>query len=141
MRTIQFSFIFSFVVCSLLLFSKYGYADAPLTSKIDGLTIEQSKQIKDIQKEARDAMRKPRGDLHREQRALRRAKTDNDSAAIAEQEKKIQPLQAEMKRIHDEEEKKIRKVLTPEQTKQYEQWLKERNAMAGSSRDVKDYTK
>ncbi len=139
MHTKQFSFIFLFVVGSLLLFSSYGHADAPVTSKIDGLTTEQRKRIMDIQKEARDAMRKPRGDLHREQRALRRAKTANDSAAITQQEKKIPPLQAAMNRIHDEEEKKIRKVLTPEQTRQYEQWLEERDAMVGSSRDVKDY--
>ncbi len=141
MRTKQYSFIFYFVVCSLVLFSGYGHADAPITSKIDGLTAEQRKQIKDIQKEARDAMRKPRGDLHREQRALRRAKTANDSAAIAEQERKIPPLQAEMKRVHDEEEKKIRLVLAPEQIRQYEQWLAERDSMVGNSRDVKDYNK
>ncbi|GEM_PF-932544 len=139
MRNKQYSYIFLFFIGSLLLFSSYGYADAPITSKIDGLTTDQRKQIKDIQKEARDAMRKPRGDLHREQRALRRAKTASDSAAITEQEKKIPPLQAAMKRIHDEEEQKIRKVLSPEQTSQYEQWLNERDAMVGSSRDVKDY--
>lgn len=139
MQTKRYSFVFSFVVCSLLLFSGYGYSDAPLTSKIDGLTTDQKKQINDIQKEARDAMRKPRGDLHREQRALRRAKKANDSATIAEQESKILPLQAEMKRIHDEEESKIRSILTPEQSNQYDQWLAERNSMTGSSRDVKDY--
>ncbi len=139
MNIYKISFIYSFIACIALLFSANLHADAPLTSKIDNLTVDQSKQIKDIQKQARDAMRKPRGELHREQRALRRAKSASDSVAIAELELKIPPLQAEMKRIHDEEEQKIRSVLTPEQTIQYEAWLEERDAMAGSSREVKDY--
>jgi len=133
----HFSLIFSFVVCSLLLFNGYSFADKPLKSALD-LNIEQAAKVAAIQKEARNAIRKPRGDLHREQRALRRAKTANDSAEIAKIEKEIPPLEDKMRQIFNDEEKKIRAVLTPEQTKKYEQWLKERDAMVGSSRDVKD---
>ena len=136
----QFSLIFSFVVCSLLLFSGYAHADKPLKSALD-LNTDQAAKVAAIQKEARDSMRKPRGNLHRKQRELRRAKKANDSAAIAKLEQEIPPLQEKMKQIHEEEEEKIRAVLTPEQTKKYEEWLMERDAMAGSSRDVKDYRK
>ena len=86
-------------------------------------------------------MRKPRGDLHRKQRELRRAKNANDTAAIARLEQEIPPLQEKMKQILDEEEEQIRGVLTFEQTKKYDEWLAERDSMAGSSRDVKDVTK
>lgn len=139
MRSRKFIVIHTILASVFLLGSGFTLADAPLTSKIDNLSVEQSKQIKAIQKEARDAMRKPRGALHREQRALRRAKKASDASAIAEQEKKIPPLQAEMQRIHVQEEEQIRAVLNPEQIAQYEQWLQDRDAMAGSSRDVKDY--
>lgn len=132
------SLIFSCIVCSLLIFSSSAYADKPLKSAL-GLDTEQAAKMAAIQKEARDAMRNPRGDLHRKQRELRRAKTANDSAAIAKLEKEIPPLQEKMKHVHDKEEQEIRAVLTPEQTRKYEQWLQERDAMAGSSRDVKDY--
>ncbi|MCP5197565.1 MAG: Spy/CpxP family protein refolding chaperone [Gammaproteobacteria bacterium] len=132
------SFIFSCIVCSLLLFGGDAYADRPLKSALD-LNTEQAAKVAAIQKEARDAMRKPRGDLHRKQRELRRAEVANDSTAIARLEKEISPLQEKMKHVHDIEEQKIRAVLTGEQTGKYEQWLQERDAMVGSSRDVKDY--
>jgi len=132
------SLIFSFVVFSLFLFSGYAYADRPLKSAL-GLNTEQAAKVAAIQKEARNAMRKPRGELHRQQRALRRAKAANDGASMARLEKEISPLKRQMKQVHDEEEKKIRAVLTREQTTKYEQWLRERDAMVGGSRDVKDY--
>jgi len=132
--------VFSYLAFSLLVFSSYAHADRPLKSALD-LNTEQAATVAAIQKEARNAMRKPRGDLHRKQRELRRAKSANDSASIARLETEILPLQEKMKQVHDEEERKIRPVLTPEQTKKYDQWLKERDEMVGSSRDVKDYRK
>jgi Spy/CpxP family protein refolding chaperone len=114
-----------------------AHADRPLKSAL-GLNTEQAAKVAAIQKEARTAIRKPRGDLHRKQRALRRAKTANDSASIARLEKEIVPLKEQMKNIHDKEERKIRAVLTPEQTGKYEKWLKERDEMVGGSRDVKN---
>ena len=136
----SFSSVFAFIICSLFLFSGSAYADKPLKSALD-LNIEQAKQVAAIQQEARNAIRKPRGELHRKQRELRRAKVANDSAAIARLEQEILPLQEEMRQIHAQEEQQIRALLTPEQTAKYEQWLKERDAMVGSSRDVKEYNK
>ncbi len=131
------SLISSLVVFSLLLFSGYAHADRPLKSALD-LSTGQAAEVAAIQKEARNAMRKPRGDLHRKQRELRRARQANDGAAIAKLEQEVPPLQEKMKQIFDDEEKKIRAILTPEQTIKYEEWLMERDAMVGSSRDVKD---
>jgi len=140
MSTKAFPRIISYITVILLLFGGYAHADRPLKSALD-LNTEQAAKVAAIQSQARNAMRKPRGELHRKQRELRRAKVANDSAAIARLEKEIPPLQEKMKQVHDEEESKIRSLLTPEQAQKYDQWLKERDAMAGSSRDVKDYRK
>ena len=136
MYTKTFSFISTLIVV-LLLSSSYAHADRPLKKTLD-LNTEQSAKVAAIQKEARDAMRKPRGNLHQKQRALRRAKKANDSLAIAELEQEILPLQNKMRQIFANEEGKIRAVLTPAQAKVYEAWLMERDTMVGSSRDVKD---
>ena len=130
----------SYVTIFLLVFCGHAYADRPLKSALD-LNTEQAAKVAAIQRQARNAMRKPRGELHRKQRELRRANAANDSASIARLEKEIPPLQEKMKQVHDEEENKIRSLLTPEQAQKYDQWLEERDAMVGSSRDVKDYRK
>lgn len=128
------------VAAGLCLITSAAFADAPLKSTLD-LDIDQAAKVAEIQKEARDAVRPVRGDLHREERALRRAKIDNDAEAIAKQEKAIEPLQEELAKIFAKEEEQIRALLTPEQTEKYEEYLKERDEMVGSSRDVKDFKK
>jgi hypothetical protein len=81
------------VLGSLFLFSSYGYADAPLKSKL-GLNTEQAKQVQEIQKKYRRKFSAKRQELHRERRKLRRARLENDSNAMAQQEKIIAKLAA-----------------------------------------------
>ena len=59
------------VAAGLCLITSAAFADAPLKSTLD-LDIDQAAKVAEIQKEARDAVRPVRGDLHREERALRR---------------------------------------------------------------------
>lgn len=135
-RTILLNFFL--IIFSSLLFIDSAVADKPLKSAL-GLDTDQAAKVAAIQKQARDAMRKPRGELHKKQRELRRAKAASDSATLIKLESEIVPLQDKMRQIHSEEEKNIRAVITPEQTTKYEEWLEQRDKMAGSSRDVKDY--
>lgn len=122
----------------LLLVSGNAFADAPLKSAL-GLSIEQAAKVDAIQKEARDAVRPVRGDLLREERVLRRAKIANDAEGIARQEVVIAPLREKLAGIFAKESEQIRALLTPEQADRYESWLKVRDGMAGSSRDVKEF--
>ncbi len=126
----------AFAGCLFFLAST-AYGDAPLKSSLD-LNLEQAEQVAKIQKETRNAIRPVRGDLHREERALRRAKIENNSDAVAVQEKLIEPLRAKMKELQEIEVMRIKKLLTSEQNAKYDELLKKRNEMAGSSRDVKD---
>ena len=94
-----------------------------------------------IQKNARDAVRPVREALNREERALRRAKIANDDDGIARQETLIAPLREQLVAIFANESEEIRSLLTPEQKIRYEDYLKVRDGMAGSSRDVKSIRK
>lgn len=133
-----FPFIILSVLSSLLLFSSSGYADAPLHKSL-GLDIEQAKQVKDIQAKYRSQIRPVRSELHREQRKLRRAKKDFDSATIVQQEKIIPTLQAKFKQIQESENTEIRALLTPEQSVKFDTVLDQRKEAIGSSRDVNEY--
>lgn len=113
-----------------------GFADAPLKTTL-GLDIEQAAKVELIQKRTRDAVRPVREELNREERALRRAKIANDAVGIARQEKIIAPLRETLAGIFAKESEEIRALLTPEQTIRYDEYLKIRDEMAGSSRDVK----
>jgi len=128
------------MIACLSLIASIACADAPLKTTL-GLNIEQAAKVDEIQAKARDAVRPVRGDLNREERVLRRARIDNDAAAIARQEKLIEPLRVKLAAIFADEEKQIRTLLTPEQTDKYEEYLKVRDQMAGSSRDVKEIKK
>lgn len=128
------------VVAGLSLVTSAAFADAPLKTALD-LDIDQAAKVATIQKEARDAVRPVRGELTREERVLRRAKVANDAEGIAQQEKVIEPLRQKLADIFKNEEQQIRALLTPEQTEKYEKYLKVRDEMAGSSRDVKEIQK
>ena len=112
-------------------------ADAPLKSTL-GLAVAEAAKVDVIQAETRDAVRPVRGELNREERALRRALLGNDAEGIARQEKAVAGLRQKLAEIFSREEKQIRALLTAEQTTRYEEWLKVRDAMVGSSRDVKE---
>jgi hypothetical protein len=119
-------------------FASAAYADAPLKSTL-GLNIEQAAQVAKIEEQTRHAIRPLRTELNREERALRRAQLANDSQAISKQEALIEPLRLKFAAIHESETKQIRALLTPEQNKKYDAYLKTRDQMVGSSRDVKEY--
>lgn len=116
------------------------FADAPLKSTL-GLDVDQAAKVDVIQKNARDAVRPVREALNREERALRRAKIANDAAGIARQESLIAPLREELAAIFAKEADAIRALLTPEQKVRFEEYLKVRDEMVGSSRDVKSIRK
>jgi Spy/CpxP family protein refolding chaperone len=122
----------------LFLLTNVTYADAPLKSAL-GLSIDQAAQVDEIEKQTREAIRPVRTELHREERALRRAQIANDSEAITRQEKLIEPLRKKMSALHESETQRVRAILTPEQNVKYDAHLKTRDEMVGSSRDVKEY--
>ena len=128
------------ISAGLFLATSVAFADAPLKTALD-LSIEQAAKVDTIQKTTRDAIRPLRGDLKREERALRRAKTENDAEAIAKQEKAVEPLRKKLAEILKTEAEQIRVLLTPEQKIKYEKYLKVRDEMAGSSRDAKEVKK
>lgn len=128
------------LVAGLLLVTSAAFADAPLKSAL-GLDLDQAAKADVIQKEARDAVRPVREALNREERVLRRAKIANDAAAIARQETILAPLRGQLAAIFAKESEEIRALLTPEQKTRYEEYLKVRDEMAGSSRDVKTVRK
>ena len=131
------AFTATFAGCLFFLAST-AYADAPLKSALD-LNIEQAAQVAKIQEQTRNAIQPIRTELHREERALRRARLANDSQAISKQEALIEPLRRKFAAIHEGEIKQIRTLLTPEQNTKYDAYLKTRDQMVGSSRDVKEY--
>ena len=124
------------LVLGLLLIAPAAFADAPLKSKL-GLDMDQAKVVAEIQAKYRKSKRSVRQELNRESRKLRAARSANDSAAVATQEAVVARLEGEMRGQILGEDDEIRKVLTPDQLAKFESYLEERNAMAGSSRDVR----
>lgn len=127
---------FVIVVSALLLWSSSGYADASLESAL-GLDINQARQVQDIQKKYRPQFSASRQELNREERKLRRARIERDSAQIAQQESIVEKHLAELKHIRMNENEEIRRVLTPEQRLKFEKVLQQRKETVGSSRDDK----
>jgi hypothetical protein len=127
----------AFAVCLFLLASA-AHADESLKSALD-LNIEQAAQVAKIEEQTRNAIRPIRTELQREERALRRAQLANDSQAISKQEALIEPLRRKFAATHENETKQIRTLLTPAQNAKYDAYLKTRDQMVGSSRDVKEY--
>lgn len=128
--------ILSILVLGLACFGGAALADAPLKTVLK-LDVNQAKVVDDIQGEFRRVYAAKRGEHNREARALRRAKTANDAEQIAKQELIVAKLRQELIQIKAEEDTAIRKVLTPEQNKLFDAHIEKRNAMAGSSRDIR----
>ena len=127
----------STVLFGLTVFSGNGLADAPLKTAL-GLDVEQARQVDEIQSDYRRQYAAKRGEHNREARALRRARIANDSEQIAAQEEVVAKLKAELREIKASEDAAIRKVLTPEQNEKFDAYIEKRNAMVGSSRDVRN---
>ena len=125
---------FLLVLGALFLFSSYGHADARLEKKLN-LDTERARQVHEIQKKFRPKFSSKRQALHRELRKLRRARNQNDSSQIAQQERITEKLQEELKQIRLTENDQIRRVLTPQQRKEFEEIIQQRRASVGSSRD------
>ena len=127
--------LITLVSSSLLLIGSAAHADAPLKSSLD-LDTEQARQVQEIQKSYRQTFRAKRQEMTRESRKLRRARNANDSALIAHQETIVTGLQEELRAIRTAENEEIRKLLTPEQNKKFDEVIEQRRAMVGSSRDA-----
>ena len=113
-----------------------AFADASLESAL-GLSVEQAATVSDIERRYRDEMRSIRGDLNRESRALRRARIAHDAELTARQESIVAGLEERMRRHILDEDAEIRAVLEADQLAAFERHLERRDAMVGSSRDVR----
>ena len=111
-------------------------ADAPLKTRLE-LDMDQARVVDEIQARYRKEFRAKRQVYNREQRALRRAKNANDSQEVARLEAVVAGLKAELRDIILGTDDEIRAVLNPEQLEKFEEYIVERNAMPGSSRDVR----
>jgi len=122
------------ILIGLASLSGTALADAKLKGTL-GLSIEQARQVEEIQAQHRPKFAAKRQERNRELRVLRRARIANDSAQIAKQETMTAKLHEELKQIQMHEDAEIRRVLTPEQSRKFDGYLKLRKDMAGSSRE------
>lgn len=127
-----------FALIALLGLSGTASADATLKGTL-GLSIDQARQVDEIQAQHRPTFAAKRQERDKELRVLRRARIANDSEGIARQEKITAKLQEELKQIRMHEDEEIRKLLNPEQNRKFDGYLKLRKEMVGSSRDAKDF--
>lgn len=119
--------------------STMAMADAPLKSAL-GLSMDQAKAATEIHTRRFPAFQKKRGEYTTQMRKLRRARIANDSAAVAREDAIARQLHSEMMALMHAEDDEIRKLLTPEQSRKFDDYLKLRREMVGSSRDDKEYT-
>ena len=124
------------ILTAIFAFSTISHADAPL-HKVLGLSANQSQQVKKIEKDYRQQMRSVRQDLKREERKLRRARLNHDSATVARQENITAQLTANWKKLRQNTDNQIRRVLSSAQKQAFEAYIQQRNAAVGSSRDAK----
>lgn len=136
MRTSPQSIV-SALLLGLTLLGVSAFADAPLKTTL-GLDVEQARQVAEIQGGYRREYAAKRGQHNTEARKLRRARNANDSEQIAMQEEIVAKLKADLRAIKDAEDADIRKVLTAEQDQRFDAYIEKRNAMVGSSRDVRN---
>lgn len=125
------------ILLSLALGAVMLLADQSLKSAL-GLSMDQARQVDQIQSEYRLKFAAKRQDHNRELRRLRRARIANDSRQVAELEKVTDALLGDLRQIRASEDDEIRKVLNSEQRKKFEDYRKLRKEMVGSSRDDKD---
>lgn len=122
------------VVGALFLAGGVAQADPTLKAKLS-LSTEQAKQVDGIQKKYRKLFAAKRTQYNNEMRALRRARSANDSAGIARQEKITAKLYEELRAIRKKQNDEIRAVLTPEQREKFDQMLADNRGMHKNSDD------
>lgn len=121
---------------ALLLAASLIWGDARLKEALD-LSMDQARMVQEIEKKYQKPYVAKRHDLTNHERWLRAARVANDSKRVAEEEAIVRKLAAEFKQIQMEEDAEIRKVLNPEQNKKFDEYLKLRQEMKGSSRDAR----
>jgi Spy/CpxP family protein refolding chaperone len=89
-----------------------------------GLSAEQREKIAVVQEENRKANWSAMGQMRSEQFKLRQMYNADkvDSAAVADQQKKVDELRRQMLKSHVEARNQINAILTPEQRKQFRQY-------------------
>ena len=122
------------VVGALMLFSGAAVAEAPLKSSL-GLSMDQAKQVTDIEAKYRKPFSAKRTALNTEMRAMRRAKIANDSALLAQQEAISEKMADELYEIRRARNAEISAVLNPQQLAAFEQIL-QKNLEIASARDA-----
>jgi len=122
------------VVGALFLGSGVAHADPTLKAKLS-LSMEQAKQVDDIQKKYRKPFAAKRTAYMKEMRALRRANIANDSAGVARQEKITAKLREDLRVMRKQENDEIRAVLTPAQREKFEQLLADNRGMHKNDSD------
>jgi hypothetical protein len=115
-----------------------AWADAPLDARL-GLSHDQARQVNAIQAEHRRAFASKRQAFNRESRALRRAHLDHDSGEIARLEALTDAMRTELTAMRAAEDEAIRRLLTPQQSIAFEDYIAERRQMRGSSRDEREF--
>lgn len=127
------------MAAALVIISPAARADAPLKGAL-GLSMDQAKAATEIHMRRFPAYQKKRSEYSRQMGKLRRARIANDSAAEAREDAVARRLHGEMMALLHEEDDEIRKLLTPEQSRKFDAYLKQRREMVGASRDGKEYT-
>ena len=125
------------VVGALFMAGGAAQAEEPFRVFVS-LTMDQTKQIKDIQKKYRKPFAAKRQELNKELRALRRAKIASDSAALARQEKITARLRDELRAIRAKENAELRAVLTPEQRPAFDEVVERQKATYGGTDDERE---
>lgn len=112
------------VVGALMLLAGAGTAAAEQTLKsaLD-LSMDQAKQVTDIEAKYRKPFAAKRTALNTEMRAMRRAKVANDSALLAEKEALTAQMADELYAIRQAQNAEIKTVLNPQQLVLFEQEL------------------
>lgn len=122
------------LLCTLLVLAAPAAADATLKSAL-GLSMAQAQTVTGIERAHRPAYVAKRGQYTREARALRRARVGNDVAGVARQEPIVAALAAELKQLRDDQDRAIRAVLDARQQRAFDDYIAQRKAMVGASRD------
>ena len=112
-----------------------AHADAPLNTSLS-LDSDQAREISAIEAEVRKKFASIRQEHNRVMRAARRAGLAHDETEKVRLESEADVLLGQMQALRDDEESRIRKHLRADQSARYDEWLAEREAMHGSSRDA-----
>ncbi|MBL8229065.1 MAG: hypothetical protein JNL98_11330 [Bryobacterales bacterium] len=115
------------------------WADAPLKSAL-GLSMDQAKQVQEIQAKFHQPYVVKRGEYTKQMRKVRQARVANDRPAMEAALPIARRLHGEMLGIQAQEDGEIRRLLTPEQSKKFDDYLKLRRDMVGANRDDKEFT-